>query len=333
MPRLSDDLLASVFRIEVVDLERTDDDPESWEGVATGFLLSFPYVCPELTNIGGSFKHVYAVTNSHVLPPEGHQGPSKVTASFLTMLSTDGGVAPDPDRNSIELPSASWVRLPEDDLAVFDLTAVFGSAAPQWAFNVGSDHERWHGNDDVMSLQEAYDRRIGEGDELMFAGHFHGFPWGAADQNVPTVRFGNIACMNPPPYEDPEFGFRKQECILGEMRSFPGYSGSPVLAYTMPGQRHYLFKDGKRHVQGNPGTRRYDLEPVLIGIDMAHLPVEARLLREGEPEDVTIEAHSGMSVIIPIWRLIAFLEQTEFQEVRKVGMARRIEEVHSSGQK
>lgn len=127
-------------------------------------------------------------------------------------------------------------------------------------------------------------------------------------RNLPSVRFGNISMM---PYEPVRTSRGLlQEVFLVESRSLPGYSGSPVFLAPFP----------------NSALRKEQPPAKLLGIDMGHLKDHLPVLSKKELaqgkrfpicDDWTVESNTGMSCVIPAWKIIETLYMEELVESRK----------------
>lgn len=117
------------------------------------------------------------------------------------------------------------------------------------------------------------------------------------NQLTPVARFGNIAMMPGPLVKD---GRHFQvEAFLMEMRSMPGYSGSPVFVYLAPGS-----------FRGDGTTMPLFSETVkLVGVDTGHIErttmVEVRGpdLQYQPSDEMQVRLNSGVSVVAPIWKV------------------------------
>jgi len=139
-----------------------------------------------------------------------------------------------------------------------------------------------------------------------FVGH------GGKERNLPTARFGQVLMM---PYEQIRTSVGTlQEVFLVECRSLPGYSGSPVFLSPLP-------LSAIRHELG-----RSLPHAMLLGIDMGVLKDERQVLNREElkkgkrvPIDANwiVEANTGMSCVIPAWKIREVLYTDEMVELRK----------------
>jgi hypothetical protein len=154
-----------------------------------------------------------------------------------------------------------------------------------------------------MEIMEKFN--VGPGDEATLICRFSTHE--GKGRNLPTARFGNISML---PWEPilRDDGV-KQDSFLVECRSLPGYSGSPVFLDAVPHQRVGIRKPG-------------EIPPFcLLGIDWGHLPRFAPLLGEDkktpDPERRVVEMNSGMSCVIPAWKITELLEEDKFKMQRK----------------
>lgn len=221
---------------------------------------------------------MYVVTNSHVI----RQG----KASALRVNTRDGRVG------IIHNTSAGWIHHPDgDDLAVLPISLEYEEVK---AKGIPID---W------FATKEKIERyKIGPGDEAFIVGRFINHE--GRMQNLPAVRFGNVSML---PYEPikTRIGIL-QEAFLVECRSLPGYSGSPVFVYPMP------FSP----------VQRERVPPMFLGIDFGHLKdVRPVLNKDGERVPIDdnwfVEINTGMSCVIPAWKVQELLDVEELAESRK----------------
>jgi len=145
---------------------------------------------------------------------------------------------------------------------------------------------------------------IGPGDEVFMTGRFVNHE--GRQKNLPMVRFGNISMVPLEPVET-ERGLL-QECFLIEVRSLPGYSGSPVFLNPLP----IVWGDVRRD---------YNVPLRLLGIDFAHLPHESRVIDQKTKKPVDdkwiVKENSGIAGVVPAWKLAELLDAEEFLEERR----------------
>ena len=214
---------------------------------------------------------------------------------YVRVNKRDGGT------EVIEVTASEWVRhMDGDDVA----------AAP-----IGLDFDRqdWLAmNIELFITEERIsEHRIGPGDEVFMLGRFKGHEGDV--QNVVTARFGNISSMPIEPIMR-EDGIR-QESFLVEMRSLPGYSGSPVFCYVAPGSKRY----------GEPGefapSSSWPSGPWLLGLDWCHLrdkePVRDKSGAE-LPEGEHVKVNTGMAGVVPAWKISEVLMGKELEKVRRL---------------
>jgi hypothetical protein len=262
----------------------------------TGFFVIRP---------GLGEPHIYGITNWHVARQQG--------ASIVRVNTRDG------KSRFIELDPSEW-ECPKDndDLAAVDLT------------------ERMKPEDDLLCLFEDMfitpeiikDFDIGVGDDVFMCGLFASHHGG--ERNVPVARFGNISMManSQAPIE---LETRAElPCHLVDTRSRSGFSGSPVFAYRISGTDLELIPYGWKRDMGKGGMVQIDSPKGrfwgLLGIHCGQFwdTVEVRTARRkteasGDPikEGDKLLIQSGMTIVIPAWRIKQLLDLEVFEVARK----------------
>lgn len=277
MPRIDDGLLDSI--VYLFPSEAAAEDGEKLGG--SGFLYGVKI--PETR-----FVALFVVTNRHVVE----------NGSMTVRLNTVDG-----RKDSIPLDGAEWFYHPDgDDLAACPI-----------GINKDYHRNRYIDADSNLRPQFVKDFNIGVGDDTFMIGRFVGFE--GKQQNLPSVRFGNISQMPVEPIIQSN-GFA-QESFLIEARSIPGYSGSPVFItiephgafpFSIPEHLPNNMKEALVRQSGfikeRAGPMRFG--PFLFGIDYCHLYDRQRVRSErtGEPvNDWYVQGNSGMMGVIPAWRL------------------------------
>jgi len=247
---------------------------------------------------------LYVVTAAHVINPG---------RSPVVRLTTDvhGTVL-------LEMSAESWIRHPDgDDVAVCPL----GPAAelPQIPFIP----------EGAFAMEGAVESEgVGVGDEAFFIGRFVNHD--GRQRNAPTARFGNVSMLPGEPVRHTGFQL-DQESFLVEMRSLPGYSGSPVFVYSSGISLRETLKgwearrDAKRAIHPR-GYRAPTLDQQveanytalfsvhLLGVDWAHLAGTQRVKTEAGdpvPERWHVEENSGMMAVVPAWKVSEILHSDD----------------------
>lgn len=281
MPRIYD----SILNCSIYLYASRQDAEEGEKSGGSGFIAE---VDSSLIDFGGFF---YAVTNSHVII----EGKSSVIRVNTTK----------DDFAIIETDARDWYHHPDgDDLAVIpfhpDITRYRLLHVPLELF---------------ITRQLMKDANLGAGDEIFMVGRFIGYD--GKQQNEPIVRFGNLSLTNPVPIKH-ERGYR-QESFLVEMRSLSGFSGSPVF---IPIEISPL--NMPRPQAGELYT--HEEAPYLLGIDWGHRNVYEEVLEKQPDEnghDICVEegwkvkTNTGISYVIPAWKLRELLYIEELVEMRR----------------
>ena len=258
-------LLPPVFLNSVVALGSPSDDGEM-QFSATGFIYGHP---TGKTNENDEMTYrIYLVTNKHVF--ENASGDEKLLARF------NRAVGAEPIIYSIPLSepdgSTAWTVHPNVDVDVAVL-----SASHQQLQNDVIEYYFFNGDTDVLTLEQARESEVSEGDGVFVLG----FPLGQAgdERNYAVVRQGIVA--------------RIQDWLKGNSNSFlidasifPGNSGGPVLL--------------KPELTSIVGTQHND-RCVLIGMVSAYLPYsEVAVSKQTGRPRMIFEENSGLGIVVPL---------------------------------
>jgi hypothetical protein len=277
MPRIPDQLLNSV-----IYLFRNEEDAQAGRGAGgTGFLV-------ELESEAGWLHH-YVVSNIHVV---------RNGCTTLRINTEDGGVS------HVEIPESAWVDHPDgDDISVGpiddDIPSDWTVTPLDWE-NLCPTPER---------MEEL---NVGIGDEVVMLGRFSGHS--GRQQNQPLARFGSLAMMDDEKVRDGRGMLI--DAFLVEMRSIPGFSGSPVFITIGAGSW--------RGVYGEAGAQMmpfFSETTGLLGIDTGHKPITNTVLdkttgQAAEPPMV-VEQNSGVAIVSPYYKIRELLEGEELVEQRQ----------------
>lgn len=162
-----------------------------------------------------------------------------------------------------------------------------------------------------LTESDVDDLDVGLGDDVFMVGRFKGRDGKA--RNIPVTRFGTI-CAMPDPNELIEMKrVLDQEAFLAEMRSYSGFSGSPVFMY-----RNFALADVGR------------VPPKLLGVDLGHYP-ETREATDDRGRKYNIKLERNVAVVSPIWKLKQLLERKDVVELREKAEQEEIEERKKGG--
>jgi hypothetical protein len=293
LPRISDDLLdCSVY------LYKTEKDAGSGTRAGgTGFLVGVPLGAPEPlrppTQIGpirplGSWEtpHIYAVTNAHNL----NHG------SYVVRLNTKEGAT-----KTIPTSEGDWYRHPESDLAACPIHIQLDQVVHDYKLIPFSM---------IFTETEAELLRVGIGDDVVAIGRFVNNEH--KQKNTPVARFGTVAAMPGFPIRTGEKGIKPQLSILAEVRTLPGYSGSPVFL-RIPHWELLYGGDALRQQLAKKQIDDDDLPtPLLMLLGIAwgyiygrNLPIKAggKKIEGWKVEEV----NTGMMAMVPAWKLLELL--------------------------
>jgi hypothetical protein len=264
VPRIPDQILQSVFY-----LYPTMEDAQNAERRGgCGFIVDVP-------NDGTGQNDRYAISNIHVVLSG---------CTFMRLNRTDGGT------EVIEVAQPAWrTHSDGDDIAVAvfrpDNEADLAISGLQWKDLVGTTPEGF--KDRMKELN------VGIGDDVFMVGRFISHE--GKQRNQPLARFGNIAMMPGEPVLDGR-GLLV-EAFLIEMRSLPGFSGSPVFLYVGPGS-----------YRGNDTMMPFYEEQIgLLGIDTGHKMLSSEIIDKGtgKPLNMTwyVLQNTGVAIVAPVWRI------------------------------
>lgn len=270
-------------------------------------------------------RHFYAVTCWHVAVQGG--------ASILRVNTSDG------KSRFIELDPLEWQYIPgADDLCAADVTERVANG-DEFSFV----SPRLIVTKDFVRAEEL---EIGE-DGFML-GLFAEQP--GTDHNMVAARFGNVSLLasDDAPIEQPNE--QKRPSHIFDMRSRPGFSGSPVFVYRTPaGDLRNAAQRGRdkafrrRMKQTFGGTAReagfIDIDEItddweaekntfvaLLGIHAGQYPEKVEARKENrtsaEHDDIVrdrdkLKIPSSMTVVVPAWEIMNLLNLPVFQAARR----------------
>lgn len=281
MPRVRPNYLNSI-----IYLYRHKDDADTGVEIGgSGFLL-------EMESSSGGKKHIYAVTNAHVID----EGCPVIRVNLKQPTSLTERTF------CFEFPASSWMKHDKHDLAVRALPP----DSPLDLFNIS-----FISMNKFLSQEDVDDELIGPGDDLFYVGRFmdHAGKW----ENQPSVRLGTISMLpnerEPIEYKTECGVTRSQVGFLVEARSRSGYSGSPVFMFKQTAyggfNQAFGFSYSDVHVNVMLGESIW-----ILGVDWGHIHEQVRLIdaTSGNKLPSAALVHAGMMGVVPIWFLQEFLE-------------------------
>lgn len=226
--------------------------------------------------------HDYVITNRHNV-----DGQSFPAASWVRINTHD-------KKKPVDCFEGDWSWSETDDIAACELP--FHRA-----------YYRYDHIDTVFFLTEdqVSDLRVGLGDDLFMVGRFINHD--GTEKNIPVVRFGTIAMM---PQEPIIADGKPQESFLIEIRTIPGFSGSPVFI-RMEAESRYKDQQFKPNLTDKQMLDNWGHLEKLLGIEWCRVKGETAIapLINGSPFDIQVP--TGMSGCIPAWRILDFLKTIE----------------------
>jgi len=263
----------------------------------TGFFVSVP------SEIKPHVNFIYGVSNAHVV--QASSNPAPVIRSSVSLrpgtsrysLRRVTNPTPIGTRKITERTPEEWRRHPDPavDLAMVRLGGSIEhmetmAGVPSLPYSIPSSLLLSH------EVINAFD--IGPGDDVYMIGrsiHHDG-----RDLNQPTVRTGIISLM--PDMIDLNDGGPLEEAFLIEMRSLSGYSGSPVL-WTL------AAAEATARRQSAPMATKAGPWP--LGVDCIRYSLREPVYDESDLQSGYVKANSGLSMVIPAWKLkeLRYLEE------------------------
>jgi len=170
----------------------------------------------------------------------------------------------------------------------------------------------------TQDLMQQY--RVGPGHLVFSVGRFKTHD--GKQRNLPVVRWGNIAMLPWVPISHPR-GYL-QDSFLVEARSFSGYSGSPVFLSddALPWE-NAVWPPPASSLSGSPRwtppPTLPDIPTLLLGINWGNMEIggQQKLLdRSGNILPYNVIANSGMSQVVPAWKLQELLDKEELVKQR-----------------
>lgn len=260
-------------------------------------------------------RHVYAVTNKHVLDGGFH---------VIRLTKKTGGVEPVPTAPE------DWEHNPDgNDVAVIPI-------------DVEKSFEVWSVSTDVFITPEIISiYNIGIGDEAFLVGRL--ISHAGKQRNAPVTRFGNVSLMADPG-ELIQCEGREQEGFLVECRSLTGFSGSPVFVETFQeydgeaGQRVMRHRGnssiwGKSNANAPGRIERMQgmgngavwikgkFGPWLLGIDWGHIPLWNPVHEGASSKSAKtghwVEANTGIACTLPAWHILKTIDKPDLMKQRQ----------------
>jgi hypothetical protein len=261
------------------------DANESRKEGGTGFLVSMR------SETGRAFT--YVVTNRHVV----EDGARFIRINYRDR--TKGHDVIEGEWVYHEIPNKPKEK--GDDLAACE----FFQSIAEYGF-IPVQHREF------VTRQLMEDWNIGIGEELFMVGRFLNHE--GKTRNLPVLRFGSIAMMNDEPIEVEGHG---QEAFLAEIRTVPGYSGSPVFVH-VPKNR---LDDPAVAARANENERKWALSrggiEKFLGVEYSRLNGERVTVKLLNNIEHTVYLPTGMSAVIPAWKVDELLNQRKFQMQRR----------------
>lgn len=289
--RSAPNVLDSVFFLYMTE----DDAKAGVNAKATGFIVSVGD-----GNWLSKDWDYYGVTTWHAAVRDGN--------SIIRINREDGGT------DILPFDPCDWHFIPGgDDVAVVPLqfdNNVHRAGSVSSSLFAGKIDAEWRRNQ----------HGIGVGDDVFMLGLFVDHEGHAT--NTPKARFGNISMMAAAdaPIEQPN-GYKGESYIL-DMHSRDGFSGSPVFMYrtfggdlTAPSEVHLPNLDSLP-LRGGATLRS---KPIFafLGMHWGQFSEPMEVLERAESSKPQyLKGRSGMTCVIPSWKILEVLNLPKFRDAR-----------------
>jgi hypothetical protein len=251
----------------------------------TGFIVGVP------SAVDPKVHYTYAVTNWHVAVQDGFP---------VIRIATQNGAAPD----IFDFDSSEWFFVPGGgDVAVVPIR-----------LNTKLHDFRFISTNMFFTKELIQAKSVGPGEDVFMVGRF--VDWDGLDQNLPSVRFGNISMMPGPKIYQPNKS--EGESYILDMHSRTGYSGSPVFVYRTVGQDLSSGNlDMSNQFIGLLGIHWGQFPEVWEIQDAGPTPT-ASVAVPVSADKKTIRGLSGMTLVAPAWGIIETLNIDKLRKSREM---------------
>jgi hypothetical protein len=271
MARIPDELLNAIVYL----FENEERAREGTGDGGTGFFVRY---------LESGFENWYVISNIHVVR----------TGHTTLRINTKKGAV-----ETLSISEDLWVDHPHsDDVSVaplgFEIPSGWAASGLFWDSVCPTEHR-----------MEELD--VGVGDDVFMLGRFFGHS--GKQQNQPLARFGNIAMMDGERVRDGRD--MHVNAYLVEMRSLPGFSGSPVFVSIPPGS----LRGAKKMMPF------YSHEIGLLGIDTGHKRMTSRVRDKATDKpsipERYVRQNSGVAIVSPYYKIRDVIEGETLTEQRK----------------
>lgn len=258
--------------------------------------------------LGTTAVHTYAVTAHHVLLSGGH---------FIRINTRDGG------SRLIETEPAEWVFDPSgSDVAVLDVTDLVDSRA---------DETSWVPY--ILLADKAFLQKVnfGIGEDGIMLGLLTDQP--GKNRNLVACRSGNVTLLSSD--EDPirQPNNRVRPSHLFDIRSRPGFSGSPVFVYrTRDANLRFATAAGPdalarwhitKTIRRDDDEDNIDSFIMLLGLHAGQYHDNVKM-RKVEPAEATaifsgddVYIPNSVAIVAPVWDITLLFEHPQLVAQRK----------------
>ncbi|MEX1247656.1 MAG: serine protease [Anaerolineales bacterium] len=283
MPPIKQNILDSIFYI----YPSKKDASDSSEFGGTGFVVMRD------SSVNSNVCYLYGITNWHVIDDA---GPNPI----IRMNTKDGKY------RLIETKISDWIRHRDSD----DLVAI--------SFSFDETNYKIVPLPMSLALTDKlimeYD--VGVGDEAVMVGRFRSHA--GRNKNLPVAMFGYISMMPNEPIYNERIDL-DQDSYLIEMRSIPGFSGSPVLLWIPPLSARRKNTSLSLHARW-----------ALLGVCWGYVNVPEKA-EDINGKTYNLKLNSSMAMVVPSQKIIELIDGDEMKKEREDTEKELQERMESSG--
>jgi hypothetical protein len=237
---------------------------------------------------------VYVVTAKHCVQPFDHQENGPFDKTWLRVNRRHAGSM------HLEIPPGRWVCHETADVAVLPL-----------ALNIHTFDYLYYPVRNGATAEFIKQHAVTPGEDVFITGLLISHP--GKSRVLPIVRVGNIAAF---PGDPINLMTGQDSAYLVEVRSLGGLSGSPAFVHLLP-----MHADARGNVGSITGAIASTGKTYLMGLVHGFFPTA-----ENDPDGIGEWAqeplNTGISVVVPLERVLDIIDSPAFVEQREIARKR-----------